>query len=199
MLVTTAVSPSQRGYLRTRRIMLHPVFIIMELFTAMWIVFKRDVFSEYKIDFAFFQVISDSCWFLLWILMWCLVDSQPMPKHTRKGIILLFASGFIGVFGSQYLFWLGLAKTPYGTELPSVWLVLIPILTITIGLITKKEAWRKTKIFGLVLSALGLISMLAVYITASDIDNAKIIESNIYFFLHSICKAMNVFIQRSLL
>ena len=116
-----------------------------------------------------------------------------MPKRTRKGTILLFASGFIGVFWSQYLFCLGLSKTPYGTEFPSVWLLLIPILTITIGLITKKEDWRKTKIFGLVLALVGLACMLGVYINAGSIDNHMIMESNICFFLHSICKAMNVF------
>lgn len=55
MLTVRGIKPSVEGYLRTRRIILHPVFITMQLLIAIWINYKGEVFAILKIDFVKFS------------------------------------------------------------------------------------------------------------------------------------------------
>jgi drug/metabolite transporter (DMT)-like permease len=58
---------------------------------------------------------------------------------------------------------------------------------------------RRVKVAGVCVSLLGLALLIVLYIIEAAVPDLKVFLSNGFFFLHALCQAGNVFIQRKLL
>lgn len=109
----TGVKPSVKGYLRTRHVLLHPVFIIMQLFIGIWVNYKVEVLEKLHVSFVLFELFADlgasvvllSSYFTVW------KDQEFFMKGNLWHILLAVSSGAIGVAGSQLVFCVGLSNS----------------------------------------------------------------------------------------
>jgi hypothetical protein len=78
--------------------MLHPVFIIMQLFMAVWICFKGKVQAKYGIDFAFFELSLNTLSFVLVGSIFVLVnrnEPQVLRNHSWRTRGVLLSAGVV--------------------------------------------------------------------------------------------------------
>lgn len=157
MLLGDNLKPSALGYAKTRKIILHPLFIAAylarrQVFVAFWIQYKAVAFKHYKMNFVsdiqlFFEFLVD---FLTTLLLTAgfliqykgtLRQALTLPRSAWSMIVY---SGSVGICASQTFFCLGLSESE--AAYTSLYMMLTPSVNSILSLILGMETRRLPKV-----------------------------------------------------
>lgn len=204
MKIIDAAKPSLKGYLRSRRIIAHPVFILMQviykkILVGLWINYKRKAFQIFGIDFVkankvFFELQADigASFFLSLYVLAVRKGSDIFLQWNIKFILLNFLAG-VFIFATQLMFCLGLKTSEASFTAP--WMLLNPIFVTILALFFGYETSERIKTIGLITSICGTIGLIIV--KSSVIKS--IYKPVCFLFVSSVCNASSIIIWRNLL
>jgi drug/metabolite transporter (DMT)-like permease len=148
MLSVGSVKGSIKVYLRTREIVLHPCFFILQvratqLFTAFWIVFKKQSLASHKVNTVsltqfFFEFLIDlGASFMLVAVSLLFLGKDRLLDIPRKHWRNLMWSGVFGVSFAQTFFCLGLGNSQAAET--CVGMLMVPICVFLLGIVMGLE------------------------------------------------------------
>ncbi|CAG9326154.1 unnamed protein product [Blepharisma stoltei] len=196
MITITGIKPSIKGYLRTRRIVLHPIFILMQLCIGVWINYKKKAFEQLNLSFVFFECVVD---LIATLILLTGVFSVRKARNFFMGgkithILLAMLSGILCVFSAQLFFCIGLKYTSGGITAP--WMLVTPSVVGLLGMILKYESRKTLKIFGVTISLIGVLSFIGI-----DFFYEEYISfvGTLSLMIHAIALAVGLLLWRKLL
>ena len=168
---------------------------------ALWINFKKEVFSDLNIDFVrisqvFFEMIADlgASFIMIFSLLAVRKIDDILLKYNKKHIFLSSLAG-VCIFTSQITFCLGLKTSEASFTAP--WMLLNPNFVTIFAIILQLEEFEKFKILGLLLSIGGTISLIIFKYSESKLESS--ILPVIFLFSSSVSNAIGVIIWRLIL
>jgi len=200
------VKPSVLGYAKTRKIILHPLFLAAQVFVAFWIQYKALAFKHYKMNFVgakqlFFEFAVDLLATLL-VTAGFLVQYKGTIGQAltlpRSAWSMIVYSGSVGICASQTFFCLGLSESE--AAYTSMYMMLTPSVTSLLSLCLGLESRLLVKVTPMQVIGIGiaLIGTIVLILIDHYVFAKVLLWPSVFLLLHVACMASNIIVWRKL-
>lgn len=200
------VKPSAVGYAKTRKIILHPLFIAAQVFVAFWIQYKAKAFKYYKMNFVstkqlFFEFTVDLLTTLI-LTVGFLVQYKGTVRQAltlpRSAWSMIVYSGTVGICASQTFFCLGL--TGSAAAYTSLYMMLTPSVNSLLSLCLGMELRLLVKVTSMKAIGIGiaLIGTAVLIFLEHYFNKSVLLWPSVFLLLHVLGMASNVLVWKKL-